>query len=109
MNSRGEILRPKRPLGAYSELTFVMLLSGMFRSFRVRYDSTNGRAPSRGFGTRLCSDDTPELEKLGRALQLQQHIAETAESAGLGGRPSPMPVGRKPRSRPKGPGVEGKG
>ena len=43
------------------------------------------------------------------ALQLQQHIAETAESAGLGGRPSPMPVGRKPRSRPKWPGVEGKG
>jgi hypothetical protein len=43
--------------------------------------------PRVGVGTRLCSNDTPELEKLGRALQLQQHVAETAESAGLGGRP----------------------
>ena len=43
------------------------------------------------------------------ALQLQQHIAETAESAGLGGRPSPMPVGRKPRSRPKWPGLKVRG
>ena len=34
--------------------------------------------------------------------QLQQHIAETAESAGLGVRPSPMSVGRKARSRPNG-------